>query len=293
MLADTCSTLGQDVGWQSTNLLVTFGLQLQSIGRYFAEGSSAYHQHLANVTADTLVEMLVDMSVDASVEWQSSIGCISVKTWLVLDRYSLSVDSWLVPMDCRFIYSYSNCWLIHNQYLTDSHSTVHRYTGNTLPMLSWPTVSRFCWLILDRELNITRPTYRPTVGDTNKKLSTHTPPIPHQYLTKDSPIHCRLATDAICWLTLDRQENDSQPRCWSILTWSTVYQLSADISVEIQLSIDWHSSRYIDQQSTQMLADTSIDIPPNDTWSLTCLSCMFLFSQWRSQGSWVTSFVFS
>ena len=49
---------------------------LQSIGRYFAEGSSAYHQHLANVTADTLVEMLVDMSVDASVEWQSSIGCI-------------------------------------------------------------------------------------------------------------------------------------------------------------------------------------------------------------------------
>ena len=66
---------------------------LQSIGRYFAEGSSAYHQHLANVTADTLVEMLVDMSVDASVEWQSSIGCISVKTWLVLDRYSLSVDS--------------------------------------------------------------------------------------------------------------------------------------------------------------------------------------------------------
>ena len=69
---------------------------LQSIGRYFAEGSSAYHRHLANVTADTLVEMLVDMSVDASVEWQSSIGCISVKTWLVLDRYSLSVDSWLV-----------------------------------------------------------------------------------------------------------------------------------------------------------------------------------------------------
>ena len=49
---------------------------LQSIGRYFAEGSSAYHRHLANVMADTLVEMLVDMSVDASVEWQSSIGCI-------------------------------------------------------------------------------------------------------------------------------------------------------------------------------------------------------------------------
>lgn len=74
---------------------------LQSIGRYFAEGSSAYHQHLANVMADTLVEMLVDMSVDASVEWLSSIGCISVKTWLVLDCYSLSVDSWLVL--CRWI----------------------------------------------------------------------------------------------------------------------------------------------------------------------------------------------
>ena len=74
---------------------------LQSIGRYFAEGSSAYHQHLANVIADTLVEMLVDMSVDASVEWLSSIGCISVKTWLVLDCYSLSVDSWLVL--CRWI----------------------------------------------------------------------------------------------------------------------------------------------------------------------------------------------
>ena len=74
---------------------------LQSIGRYFAEGSSAYHQHLANVTADTLVEMLVDMSVDASVEQQSSISCISVKTWPVLDRYSLSVDSWLVL--CRWI----------------------------------------------------------------------------------------------------------------------------------------------------------------------------------------------
>ena len=56
---------------------------------------------MANVTADTLVEMLVDMSVDASVEWQSSIGCISVKTWLVLDRYSLSVDSWLVL--CQWI----------------------------------------------------------------------------------------------------------------------------------------------------------------------------------------------
>ena len=74
---------------------------LQSIGRYFAEGSSAYYQHLANVMADTLVEMLVDMSVDASVEWLSSIGCISVKTWLVLDCYSLSVDSWLVL--CRWI----------------------------------------------------------------------------------------------------------------------------------------------------------------------------------------------
>ena len=56
---------------------------------------------MANVTADTLVEMLVDMSVDASVEWQSSIGCISVKTWLVLNRYSPSVDSWLVL--CQWI----------------------------------------------------------------------------------------------------------------------------------------------------------------------------------------------
>ena len=67
--------------------------------------------------------------------------------------------------------------------------------------------------------------------------------IPHQYLTKDSPIHCRHATDAICWPTLDRQENISQPRHWSILGWLSidsrltsrlrVNRVSADIAADI------------------------------------------------------------
>ena len=184
-------------------------------------------------------------------------------------------------MDRWFIYSYSDCRLIHNQYLTDSHPTVHRYTGNTLPMLSWPTVSRFCWLMLDRELNITRPTYRPTVGDADCQ------PIHHQYLTSTWPRIHRYIADTLLMLSVDRHSTEML-----VDTWSTVYRLSADISVESQLSIGWHSSRYIDRQSTQMLADTS-NIPPNDTWSLTCLSCMFLFSQWRSQGSCFTPFVFS
>ena len=122
-------------------------------------------------------------------------------------------------------------------------------------------------------------------------LSTDTPPIPHQYLTKDSPIHCRHATDAICWPTLNRQENDSQPRCWSILG-----RLSIDSRLTSQLRVNWVSA--------DIAADILIDsrprcwpihqtFPPNDTWSLTCLSCMFLFSQWRSQGSCFTPFVFS
>jgi len=84
--------------WLTVNQFAGDIRSLQSIGRYFAAGSSAYHRHLASATANTLVEVLVDMSVDASVEWQSSIGCISVETWLVLDCCSLSVDSW--PILC-------------------------------------------------------------------------------------------------------------------------------------------------------------------------------------------------
>ena len=151
------------------------------------------------------------------------------------------------------------------------HPTVPRYTGNTLPMLSWLTVSRFCWLILDCR---------------RCRLSTDTPPIPHLYLTKNSPIHCRYATDAICWPTLDRQENKSQPRCWSILSrWSTDSQPTSRVRID-QVLADI-AADIIDRQSTQMSADTPIDSPPKDTWSLTCcLSCMFLFSQRRSQGSY-------
>ena len=160
-------------------------------------------------------------------------------------------------MDHWFIYSYSDCRLIHNQYLTDSHPTVHRYTGNTLPMLSWPTVSRFCWLMLDRELNITRPTYRPTVGDADCQ------PIHHQYLTSTWPgFTDTLPTRYWCYLLTDTQPTGKWLSTEMLVdTWSTVYRLSADISVESQLSIGWHSSRYIDRQSTQMLADTS-NIPP-------------------------------
>ena len=80
-------------------------------------------------------------------------------------------------------------------------------------------------------------------------LSTDTPPIPHQYLTKDSPIHCRHATDAICWPTLDRQENDSQPRCWWILG-----QLSIDSRLTSQLRVNW--------VSTDIAADILIDSRP-------------------------------
>ena len=103
---------------------------LQSIGRYFAEGSSAYHQHLANVTADTLVEMLVDMSVDASVERQSSISCISLKTWPVLDRYSLSVDSWLVL--CRWIADLYIAIAIVDWYTTNTLLIVIQQSTDTL-----------------------------------------------------------------------------------------------------------------------------------------------------------------
>ena len=80
-------------------------------------------------------------------------------------------------------------------------------------------------------------------------LSTDTPPIPHQYLTKDSPIHCRHATDAICWPTLNRQENDSQPRCWSILG-----RLSIDSRLTSQLRVNWVSA--------DIAADILIDSRP-------------------------------
>lgn len=99
--------------------------------KYFAEESSAYHQHLANVMADTLVEMLVDMSADASVEWQSSISCISIETWLVLDRYSLSVN-WLVL--CWWIADLYIAILIVDWYTTSTLLIVIQQFTNTLAM---------------------------------------------------------------------------------------------------------------------------------------------------------------
>ena len=77
------------------------------------------------------------------------------------------------------------------------------------------------------------------------QLSTDTPPIPHQYLTKDALIHCRHATDAICWPTLDRQENDSQPRCWWILGWPS--------------PVSWLTSRLRVNRVSDTAADISID----------------------------------
>lgn len=159
------------------------------------------------------------------------------------------------------MYSYSDWRLIHDQYLTDSHPTVHRYTGNTLPMLSWSTVSRFCWLILDREFNITRPTYRPTVGDTDCQ------PTHHQGF--DQGFTDTLPTRYWCYLLTDTRPTGKRLSTEMLVdTWSTVLRLSADISVESQLSIGWHSSRYIDRQSTQMLADTSLTFPQmiHDPW---------------------------
>ena len=60
----------------STDMLATLGrcsLLVDSwptVGQYFANVSSTYHQHLANITADTSV----DMSVHTLVKWRSSIG---------------------------------------------------------------------------------------------------------------------------------------------------------------------------------------------------------------------------
>ena len=192
-------------------------------------------------------------------------------------------------MDRWFIYSYRDCRLIHNQYLTDSHPTVHRYTGNTLPMLSQLTVNRFCWLILDRELNITRPTYRPTVGDTDCQ------PIHHQYLTSTWPrIHGYIA-DTLLMLSVDRHSTVRK----TTLNWDVGWYL-VDCLSTLGWHLGWESTEYrltwqpiywstVDPDVGRYI----IDIPPNDTWSLTCLTCMFFFSQWRSQGSWVTPFVFS
>ena len=58
---------------RSTDMLVTLGhYSLLGNGwlidgRYFTKRLSTYLRHLADVMADTLVEMLADMSIDASI----------------------------------------------------------------------------------------------------------------------------------------------------------------------------------------------------------------------------------
>lgn len=145
------------------------------VGRYFANGSPTYHRHLANITADTSV----DMSLHTSVEWRSSMPTVSrepatsilTDIWPALDYYSLSVDSW--PLLCRWITERS----LMDDLLVDTRLTVKHHSANIL------TDSR------------------------QFRLPTDTPLIPYRYSTDYSPIHCQHTTDAIstdCGRSVDR-----------------------------------------------------------------------------------------
>ena len=80
------------------------------------------------------------------------------------------------------------------------------------------------------------------------RYTTDTLPIPYRYPTDNSPIQCLQTTDAIttdcrsicrptCRPTHDRQSGDTRP------------------------NLDRHSGRFVNQQSTEISADTSIDTP--------------------------------
>ena len=90
------------------------------VGRYFTNGSPTYHRHLANITADTSV----DMSLHTSVEWRSSMPTVSRES--------------------------ATSWLIYGQYLTTTvyRSIVgHCFADGSLEDHRW----MICWSILDRQ----------------------------------------------------------------------------------------------------------------------------------------------
>ena len=84
-------------------------------------------------------------------------------------------------------------------------------------------------------------------------LNTDTPPIPYQYSIDNSPIHCRHTTDAIttdCRSICRPTGNTTRP----------IYRPTHDRhSDDTRPNLDRHSGRFVNQQSTEISADTSID----------------------------------
>ena len=140
---------------------------------------------------------------------------------------------------------------IHHRYLTNRRPTAHRYTSDTLPMLSRLTVDRFDgWYSTESKHHLADI----STDSRRCKLSTDTPLIPHRYSTDDS--HCRQTTDAIL--------TDCRSICWP-----TRKHHLTKMSVDTQQILDWHLGResFLGLVLANIAANISINSPPKDTWS--------------------------